>query len=80
VTSAAGTLTVSEGSQPTSGNACDLNKDGTVNAVDVQLAINQVIGVTVCTNADLMGNGTCTVVDVQRIVNDINTGVCRTGP
>jgi hypothetical protein len=80
VTSAAGTLTVSEGSQPTSGNACDLNKDGTVNAVDVQLAINQVIGVTACTNADLVGNGTCTVVGVQRIINDINSGVCRTGP
>ncbi len=64
----------------TTGNACDLNHDGSVNALDVQLAINQVIGVTTCSNADLIGSGTCTVVSVQRIINDITTGVCRTGP
>jgi len=83
VTSAAGTLVISEGTQGSGGgqlNACDLNKDGVVNVADLQIAVNQVLGIFACSNADLQGNGTCNVVDVQRIINAIHTGVCQTGP
>jgi hypothetical protein len=86
VTATSGTLTGSPvvftatsggGSQS---NSCDLNADGVVNAVDVQLAINQALGIAPCTNADLIGNGVCSVLDVQRIINAANGGVCRVGP
>ncbi len=80
-TSAAGTLTVTEGTLGTQATtACDLDGTGTVNVVDVQLAINQALGLLPCTTADLTGNGTCTIIDVQRIINAITTGVCNTSP
>jgi len=58
---------------------CDLDGDGTVNVLDVQIAINQSLGVAPCGSADLMGNGTCTVIDVQRIVNASLGGTCQVG-
>jgi hypothetical protein len=61
-------------------SACDLNQDGMVNALDVQIAINQVLGMSSCTNADLQGNGTCTVVDVERVIIAALGGSCRIGP
>src|SRR5579883_1896167 len=61
-------------------SACDLNGDGVVNALDVQLAINQAFSLVGCTNADLVGSGSCTVVDVQRVVNASLGGACRLGP
>ena len=65
---------------PLSGtNACDLNSDGLVNVVDVQLAINQVLGISSCTTADIDGNGHCDVVDVQRIINAALGNGCQTG-
>jgi hypothetical protein len=61
-------------------SACDLNSDGSVNGADVQLAINQSIGVSSCSTADLDGSGQCNVVDVQRIVNAALGKSCRVGP
>jgi len=59
---------------------CDLNGDGVINAADVQIAINQALGVARCTNADMIGNGQCNVVDVQRVINASMGGVCKVGP
>ena len=64
---------------PTSVSACDVNKDGVVNAQDVQLSINQGLGISACT-ADLDGNGKCDVIDVQRIVNASLGAACKVGP
>jgi hypothetical protein len=60
-------------------SSCDLNSDNQVNIVDVQLALNQVFGITACTTADLQNNGTCNVTDVQRIINAVLGGPCVTG-
>ena len=49
--------------------SCDINANGAVNVVDVQLTINQVLGIISCTTADLQHNGQCNVIDVQRVVN-----------
>ena len=57
-----------ERSAPRTVQPCDINGDGAVNAVDIQLLINQALGSTACKN-DLTGNRKCTVVDVLRIVN-----------
>jgi len=61
-------------------HACDLNGDGAVNVVDVQIAINQALGLAACTTADLQQNGQCNVIDVQRIINMALGGSCVTGP
>jgi hypothetical protein len=58
---------------------CDLNQDGVVNAVDVQIAINQALGISACSSADLIGNGSCSIVDIQRIINASAGGACKTG-
>ena len=47
---------------------CDLNSDGIVNVVDLQIAIEEASGVRPCTNADLTVKANCTVADVQRVV------------
>jgi hypothetical protein len=60
--------------------SCDVNSDGKVDSVDVQLAVNQALGTVPCTTADLMGNGQCNVVDVQRVINASLGGVCVVGP
>jgi hypothetical protein len=49
-------------------SACDLNKDGTTNVVDGQVAINMTLGITPCT-ANIAGNGVCNSTVVQRVVN-----------
>jgi hypothetical protein len=59
-------------------SSCDLNHDGSVDASDVQSAINQTLGTAACTG-DLVGTGSCTVVDVQRVINAALGGVCRLG-
>lgn len=63
-----------------SGDACNLTGDGAVNVVDVQLAINQALGIAPCTSADLQHNGQCNVIDVERVVNAALGGSCVTGP
>jgi hypothetical protein len=61
-----------------SGNACDLNQDGKVDAADVQTAINGTLGLSSCT-ANVFGAGVCNVVVVQRVVNASLGGTCLTG-
>jgi hypothetical protein len=61
-----------------SGNACDLNQDGKVDAADVQAAVNASIGLSAC-NANIYGAGVCNVVVVQRVVNASLGGTCLTG-
>ena len=65
---------------PPPASACDLNSDGVVDVLDVQLSINKALGLVGCTNGDLVGTGTCNVVDVQRVVNASLGGACRLGP
>jgi len=60
-------------------SSCDLNSDGVVNVLDVQLMVSQAIGSAPCT-AKLDGGATCDVIDVQRVVNAALGGACRLGP
>ena len=57
---------------------CDLNQDGVVNVVDVQLTINQALGLSACT-LNLDNTGTCDAADVQRIVTAALGGACVSG-
>jgi len=56
-------------------SACDVNGDAATNVVDVQLAVNQALGVTACA-ADINNDGVCNVIDVQRVVNAALGGQC----
>jgi hypothetical protein len=47
-----------------SSNPCDLQLNGNINAADVQLIVNQALGLTHAVN-DLNGDGAVNVVDVQ---------------
>jgi hypothetical protein len=58
-------------------SVCDVNESGSTNVADVQLAVNQAIGVTTCT-ADIDKDGACNVADVQRVVNAALGGSCVT--
>jgi len=58
---------------------CDLNDDGVVNALDVQIALNQALGAISCGTADLNGNGACNVVDLQRVINAALGAACHIG-
>ncbi len=58
---------------------CDLNTDGIVNVLDVQLMVGQALGTAECTSR-LDGASTCDVIDVQRVVNAALGGACRQGP
>jgi hypothetical protein len=49
------------------GGACDLNKDGQVNVVDVQLAVNMDLGVLSCPSS--VNGGVCSSALVQQILN-----------
>ena len=60
-------------------NPCDVNSDGLVNAADIQAAISQALGTTICGTAALQQAGQCNVVDVQRVTNAVLGGACRTG-
>src|SRR5690348_13264537 len=56
---------------------CDVNSDGSVGVVDVQMAVNQSLGIAACT-ADIDRDGTCDVIDVQRVVTAALGGGCDT--
>ena len=58
---------------------CDLNSDGVVNALDVQIAINSTVGLAACVFGDLNGNGACDVADLQRVINASLGVACHTG-
>jgi M6 family metalloprotease-like protein len=75
-TAAGLTIAVSIGGQ---GSPCDLNADGLVNVVDVQLSVNRALGLAACTVGDIDGNGLCNVIDVQRIVVAVLGGNCTVG-
>ncbi|HAZ09050.1 MAG TPA: hypothetical protein DCZ01_11160 [Elusimicrobia bacterium] len=60
-------------------SACDVNRDGATNAVDVQLLVNETLGAAACTS-DLNRDGLCNVIDVQRDVNAGLGGPCILGP
>jgi hypothetical protein len=62
------------------GPTCDLNLDGSVNVLDVQQAVNQVLGVSSCTTANLQLNGHCDVIDLQRVITASLGGPCKIGP
>lgn len=55
---------------------CDLNGDGVVNATDVQIAVNEALGLSPCT-MDLDGTGSCDIADVQRIITAALGGPCN---
>ncbi len=48
--------------------SCDINGDGTVNVSDVQLIINEALGLIPAAD-DLNGDGTVNVADVQKVIN-----------
>jgi len=47
----------------------DVNGDGVVNAVDVQLAINEALGISTGFGCDIDGNGFVNALDVQLVIN-----------
>jgi len=49
---------------------CDVNGDGVVNVLDVQLVVNQILGVLTPTS-DINGDGVVNVVDLQLVVNAV---------
>ncbi len=59
-------------------NQCDLNGDGSVNLLDMQLAGNMVTGQATCTS-NVIGPGVCNIALVQRVTNAALTGSCITG-
>lgn len=59
---------------------CDLNDDGVVNVLDVQLEVNADLGLRPCGAGDLNGDGTCDVTDVQRVVQAALGEPCQVGP
>jgi hypothetical protein len=60
--------------QSASPGRCDLNGDGVVNILDVQIATAQALGGVPCSSADLNGDGVCNVLDVQRIIRFVVLG------
>ena len=67
------------GASSQSNSPCDLNADGSVNILDVQVAVSQALGTAACGSGDLNGDGLCNVIDVQRIINASIGGVCKVG-
>ena len=59
-------------------NACDLNTDGAVNLLDIQAAVNMVLGQAPCT-ANVTAPGVCDIVLVQRVTDAAMSGNCLTG-
>ena len=60
-------------------NACDLVNFGTIDAADVQAAIDMSFGVRTCPSAlNIAGTGVCNVIVVQRVVNAALGGPCVT--
>jgi hypothetical protein len=72
------TLAAQPSGQPAA--SCDLNKDGKVNVIDVQLATNQALGTSACGTGDLNGDSRCSIVDVMRIVSASLGATCNTSP
>ena len=74
-----GLLAVLSGVGWTQTNACDLVAPfGTVDAADVQAAINMTLGISPCT-ANIGGAVVCNAAVVQRVINAALGGTCVTG-
>jgi len=58
---------------------CDLNNDGVVNVADVQVAVNEALGLSSC-SMNLDGTGSCDVADVQRVITAALGGACVVTP
>jgi hypothetical protein len=54
---------------------CDLNSDGAVNVLDVQIAMDLALGILPCTG-NIFADGTCGVTDVQRVITAALGGAC----
>ena len=67
--------------QPNSAQSgsCDLNDNGVVDVVDLQIEINAALGLVACNAGDLDGNGSCNVIDVQRIISAALGSPCHLG-
>jgi hypothetical protein len=59
--------------------SCDLNDDGAVNVLDVQIEVDASLGLGVCGIGDLNGDGVCNVVDVQRVIQAALGFGCKIG-
>jgi hypothetical protein len=57
--------------------ACDLSADSRFSVVDVQQAVNQVLGISSSVNCDVNQDGRCSILDIQRIVMAVLSGVCN---
>ncbi len=62
-------LLAASGSPAWPQSACDLSRDGLVNVVDVQLAVNMALGLLTPCTANINGLGVCNIVTVQRVIN-----------
>lgn len=69
-------LSCASGLAQSSSDACDLSRDGRVNIVDCQLAVNMTLGLTPCT-ANIIGAGLCDSEVVSRIVTAALGGLCN---
>ncbi|MDX9973120.1 MAG: dockerin type I domain-containing protein [FCB group bacterium] len=54
--------------------AADVDKDGKVDATDVQTVINGALGITVENNSDISRDGETDAVDVQMVINAVLAG------
>jgi hypothetical protein len=59
---------------------CDLNDDGVINVLDVQLEIDGALGLRACGAGDLNGDGVCNATDVQRVQQAALGLGCQVGP
>lgn len=59
---------------------CDLNDDGVVNVIDVQMEINASLGLRACGAGDLNGDGVCDATDIQRVTQAVLGQPCQVGP
>jgi len=60
-------------------SSCDLNGDGSVTAVDIQLVVDQALGLAACSTGDVNGDGMCNVVDVQIVIDAALGLACKAG-
>jgi hypothetical protein len=66
------------GAAPPAG-PCDLNSDGVINVIDIQIVAAQSSGAVACGKGDLNRDGRCDNADLQIVVAAALAGVCRTG-
>ncbi len=59
---------------------CDQNIDGLTNSQDLQLSVNQAVGITAVTRCDINADSLCNILDVQRVVNAVLGGACVITP